>query len=37
LGTLDEALASKCVNDDPGPIPLDAVAAAACWPVMALT
>jgi peptide/nickel transport system ATP-binding protein len=37
LGTLDETLASKCVNDDPGPIPLDAVAAAACWPVMALT
>jgi peptide/nickel transport system ATP-binding protein len=36
-GTLDETLASKCVNDDPGPIPLDAVAAAACWPVMALT
>jgi peptide/nickel transport system ATP-binding protein len=36
-GTLPEAIASRCVTDDPGPLPLDVVAAAACWPVMALT
>jgi peptide/nickel transport system ATP-binding protein len=36
-GTLPETIASRCVTDDPGPIPLDAVAEAACWPVMALT
>jgi peptide/nickel transport system ATP-binding protein len=36
-GTLPEAIASRCVNDDPGPVPLDAGAAAACWPAMALT
>jgi peptide/nickel transport system ATP-binding protein len=34
-GTLPGEIASHCVTDDPGPIPLDAVAAAACWPVMA--
>jgi peptide/nickel transport system ATP-binding protein len=36
-GTLSEAIASRCVDDDPGPIPPDAGAAAACWPAMALT
>jgi peptide/nickel transport system ATP-binding protein len=36
-GTLPETIASRCVKDDPGPVPLDAEAAAACWPAMALT
>jgi peptide/nickel transport system ATP-binding protein len=36
-GTLDEEMAARCVGDDPGPVSLDAIAAAACWPVMAAT
>jgi peptide/nickel transport system ATP-binding protein len=36
-GTLSEEMAARCVNDDPGPVPLDALAAAACWPAMAST
>jgi oligopeptide/dipeptide ABC transporter ATP-binding protein len=34
-GTLSETMAARCVSDDPGPVPLDAMAAAACWPVLA--
>jgi peptide/nickel transport system ATP-binding protein len=34
-GTLPETIAFRCINDDPGPVPLYAEAAAACWPVMA--
>jgi oligopeptide/dipeptide ABC transporter ATP-binding protein len=33
-GILSEEMADRCVNDDPGPVPLDATAAAACWPAM---
>ncbi|HET9261226.1 MAG TPA: ABC transporter ATP-binding protein [Acidimicrobiia bacterium] len=33
-GTLSEELASRCLSVDPGPVPIDAVAAAACWPAM---
>ncbi len=36
-GTLDEATARRCVADDPGPVALDALSAAACWPVIAAT
>jgi oligopeptide/dipeptide ABC transporter ATP-binding protein len=35
-GTLSETMAARCVSDDPGPVPLDALAAAACWPVLAM-
>ncbi|HEX6147798.1 MAG TPA: ABC transporter ATP-binding protein [Acidimicrobiia bacterium] len=34
-GTLSEEMAARCVGDDPGPVPLRATAAAACWPAMA--
>ena len=34
-GTLSEEMAARCVGDDPGPVALDAITAAACWPVMA--
>jgi oligopeptide/dipeptide ABC transporter ATP-binding protein len=34
-GTLPEDVAARCVGDDPGPVPLDAITAAACWPAMA--
>lgn len=34
-GTLPEEVAARCVSDDPGPVALDALAAAACWPAMA--
>jgi peptide/nickel transport system ATP-binding protein len=33
-GTLSEDMAQSCVSDDPGPVALDAMSAAACWPVM---
>jgi oligopeptide/dipeptide ABC transporter ATP-binding protein len=33
-GTLDDDIAAACVGDDPGPLPLYASAAAACWPMM---
>lgn len=33
-GVLDEATAHRCVADDPGPVAIDALSAAACWPVM---
>ncbi|MFZ0013276.1 MAG: ABC transporter ATP-binding protein [Acidimicrobiia bacterium] len=33
-GTLSEDLAQRCVSDDPGPVALDAVSSAACWPVL---
>ena len=33
-GTLGETVEARCVNDDPGPIPIDAMSAAACWPAM---
>lgn len=36
-GTLSEEVAERCVSDDPGPVALDAIAAAACWPAMAGT
>jgi peptide/nickel transport system ATP-binding protein len=36
-GTLPDEVSRKCVADDPGPVPLDAIAAAACWPAMAST
>ena len=36
-GTLPEAMSNRCVADDPGPVPLEAISAAACWPVMAAT
>jgi peptide/nickel transport system ATP-binding protein len=36
-GTLEEEMAARCVGDDPGPVSLDALAAAACWPAMAAT
>jgi peptide/nickel transport system ATP-binding protein len=36
-GTLPEAVSKRCVADDPGPVPLEALSAAACWPVMAAT
>jgi peptide/nickel transport system ATP-binding protein len=32
-GTLPEDVAQRCVDDDPGPIPLEAISAAACWAV----
>ena len=34
-GTLSETMAVRCVSEDPGPVPLEASAAAACWPVLA--
>jgi peptide/nickel transport system ATP-binding protein len=34
-GTLTEDMATRCVGDDPGPVSLDVLSAAACWPVMA--
>lgn len=34
-GTLSETLAAQCVTEDPGPVALDALSAAACWPVLA--
>jgi peptide/nickel transport system ATP-binding protein len=33
-GTLPETVSSRCVADDPGPVPLEALSAAACWPVL---
>jgi peptide/nickel transport system ATP-binding protein len=33
-GTLSEEIAARCVGEDPGPVPLGALAAAACWPAM---
>lgn len=33
-GTLPESVSSRCVADDPGPVPVDADTAAACWPVL---
>jgi len=33
--TLSEEISARCVADDPGPVPLDSISAAACWPVMA--
>jgi peptide/nickel transport system ATP-binding protein len=33
--TLPETIAFRCINNDPGPVPVDAEAAAACWPAMA--
>lgn len=36
-GTLSEEIAARCVGDDPGPVPLDAISAAACWPAMLKT
>jgi len=36
-GTLPEEVAHQCVSADPGPVPLDASSAAACWPAMAQT
>ncbi|HEX6146363.1 MAG TPA: ABC transporter ATP-binding protein [Acidimicrobiia bacterium] len=32
-GTLPDSIASRCPADDPGPVPGDAVSAAACWAV----
>jgi len=32
-GTLPDSIASRCPADDPGPVPVDAVSAAACWAV----
>jgi peptide/nickel transport system ATP-binding protein len=34
--TLSEETASRCMADDPGPLALDSLTAAACWPVMAV-
>ena len=36
-GTLSEEIADRCRSDDPGPVPLDAVSAAACWPTITQT
>jgi peptide/nickel transport system ATP-binding protein len=36
-GTLGEEMAARCVGDDPGPVSLDALSAAACWPAMTST
>jgi peptide/nickel transport system ATP-binding protein len=33
-GVLGEAMEARCVNDDPGPLSIDALSAAACWPAM---
>jgi len=33
-GSLDAAVAARCSGEDPGPVPLAAVSAAACWPVL---
>jgi peptide/nickel transport system ATP-binding protein len=33
-GTLPDDISARCVADDPGPVPLYASSAAACWPVM---
>jgi len=33
-GSLDPTVAARCTGEDPGPVPLDAVSAAACWPVL---
>lgn len=33
-GTLPQGVASRCTSEDPGPVALEAVAAAACWPMM---
>jgi peptide/nickel transport system ATP-binding protein len=32
-GTLPDSIATRCPADDPGPVPADAVSAAACWAV----
>jgi len=32
-GTLPDSIAIRCPADDPGPVPADAVSAAACWAV----
>ncbi len=36
-GTLPEEVAARCVGDDPGPVGIDSISAAACWPAMAST
>lgn len=36
-GTLPEELALRCVGDDPGPVEIESISAAACWPAMAST
>jgi peptide/nickel transport system ATP-binding protein len=36
-GALSAEIAASCVSDDPGPVPLYAASAAACWPAMAST
>jgi oligopeptide/dipeptide ABC transporter ATP-binding protein len=33
-GALPEDIAARCVDDDPGPVALEAITAAACWPAM---
>jgi peptide/nickel transport system ATP-binding protein len=33
-GTLSDEISARCVGEDPGPVAIDAVTAAACWPVM---
>jgi peptide/nickel transport system ATP-binding protein len=33
-GTLGDEIAARCVGEDPGPVPLQALSAAACWPAM---
>ncbi len=33
-GTLPEEVAQRCLSYDPGPVALDALSAAACWPAM---
>lgn len=33
-GTLSEEVAAKCRSEDPGPVPVEVLAAAACWPTM---
>jgi peptide/nickel transport system ATP-binding protein len=35
-GSLPERLAARCPTDDPGPVPAEALSAAACWPVLEL-
>ena len=36
-GSLSDDMAATCVRDDPGPVPLYASAAVACWPAMTPT
>jgi peptide/nickel transport system ATP-binding protein len=36
-GTLSPAIANRCPTEDPGPVPGDAEAAAACWAVISPT